>query len=61
MTRKEVGGRPIGRKKTAKIEVAIEPVVKSEFMNILQMEGKCASTEINNWIREYIRKNRGIR
>lgn len=46
MTRKEVGGRPIGRKKTAKIEVAIEPVVKSEFMNILQMEGKCASTEI---------------
>ena len=45
----------------SRLHILEETHAKSEFMNILQMERKCASTEINNWIREYIRKNRGIR
>ena len=27
-------GRPAGRKKTAKIEISIEPMVKDEFMEL---------------------------
>ena len=50
-------GRPAGRKKTAKIEISIEPAIKKEFMEILHKEGKSASVEIGQWIREYI-KNR---
>lgn len=49
------GGRPAGRMKTAKIEIAIEPEIKDEFMEILRSEGKKASIEIGVWIREYIR------
>jgi len=51
-------GRPAGRKKTAKIEISIEPIVKDEFMELLHSEGKSASVEIGLWIREYIRNNR---
>lgn len=51
-------GRPQGRKKTAKIEISIEPDVKHEFMEILSSEGRNASTEICRWIRDYIKKNR---
>ena len=51
-------GRPPGRKKTAKIEVAIEPEIKKEFMNILHGKGKNASVEICSWIREYIDANK---
>lgn len=51
-------GRPAGRRKTAKIEVAIEPVIKEEFMNLLHDNGKTASVEIGSWIRDYIRDNR---
>lgn len=51
-------GRPAGRKKTAKIEILIEPMVKDEFMDLLHNEGKSASVEIGLWIREYIRNNR---
>lgn len=51
-------GRPAGRKKTAKIEISIEPMVKDEFMELLHNEGKSASVEIGLWIREYIRNNR---
>ena len=51
-------GRPAGRKKTAKIEISIEPMVKDEFMDLLHNEGKSASVEIGLWIREYIRNNR---
>ncbi|MBE2914151.1 antitoxin [Anoxybacillus flavithermus] len=51
-------GRPPGRKKTSKIEILLEPEVKEQFMNCLRIEGKCASTEIGNWIREYIKKVR---
>ncbi len=50
-------GRPAGRVKTAKIEIAIEPDIKEEFMELLRQEGKKASSEIGVWIREYI-KNR---
>lgn len=49
------GGRPKGRKKTSKIEVSIEPVIKEEFMKILSTEGMTASGQICNWIREYIK------
>ena len=49
-------GRPAGRKKTAKIEVVIEPAIKEEFMRILANEGKTASVEIGSWIRKYIRE-----
>ena len=50
-------GRPAVRVKTAKIEIAIEPDIKEEFMELLRQEGKKASSEIGVWIREYI-KNR---
>lgn len=33
-------GRPSGRKKTSKIEIAIEPEIKKEFMELLYNEGK---------------------
>lgn len=49
-------GRPTGRKKTSKIEVSIEPVIKEEFMDILHKEGKTASVEIGQWIRDYIKE-----
>lgn len=50
-------GRPAGRKKTAKIEITIEPEVKKAFMELLHNEGKTASVEIGNWIRKYIKEN----
>lgn len=49
-------GRPAGRKKTAKIEVVIEPAIKEEFMKLIANEGKSASVEIGCWIREYIKR-----
>ena len=39
-------GRPAGRIKTAKIEISIEPTVKT------------ASVEIGLWTREYIKNNK---
>ena len=48
-------GRPSGRVKTAKIEIAIEPEIKQAFMEVLRVEGKKASVEIGSWIREYIK------
>ncbi len=44
-------GRPAGRIKTSKIEVAIEPEIKDEFMKLLQEEGKKASVEIGIEVR----------
>ena len=57
MNQKEVKacGRPAGRKKTAKIEIAIEPEIKQQFMDLLHEDGKNASSEICNWIRVYIK------
>ena len=54
------GGRPTGRIKTAKIEISIEPSVKDEFMNILHSEGKSASVEIGEWIKDYISNSKKI-
>lgn len=51
-------GRPAGRVKTAKIEIAIEPEIKEEFMKLLSEEGKKASSEIGVWIREYIKSRK---
>ena len=48
-------GRPAGSRKTAKIEIAIEPEVKDEFMNICYEEGLTASTQIYQYIREFIK------
>jgi hypothetical protein len=48
-------GRPAGRKKTAKIEIVVEPHIKEMFMALLHEEGKTASVEIGYWIREYIK------
>lgn len=60
MTNKKTNscGRPAGRRKTAKIEISIEPAVKNEFMELLRGEGKTASVEIGLWIREYIKNNK---
>lgn len=55
--KKNSGGRPAGRRKTAKIEISIEPNVKEEFMSLLREQGKTASVEIGLWIREYIKNN----
>lgn len=52
-----VGGRPSGRTKTAKIEVTIEPDIKDAFMQKLASEGKKASTEIGSWIRDYLKND----
>lgn len=49
-------GRPAGRKKTAKIEVVIEPEIKAEFMKIVSAEGSTASVELGRWIRKYIKE-----
>ena len=54
--KKNSGGRPAGRRKTAKIEVSIEPKIKEEFMSLLRKQGKTASVEIGVWIREYLDK-----
>ena len=52
---KSRGGRPAGRKKTAKIEIVLEPNIKAEFMELISSEGKTASVEIGAWIRQYIK------
>ncbi|MGN8781619.1 antitoxin [Acidaminococcus fermentans] len=51
-------GRPRGRKKISKIEVSIEPSVKEEFMTLLSNDGKTASGQICDWIREYIKQHK---
>ena len=57
MEKHNVGGRPAGRTKTAKIEVSLEPDIKEKFMKQMRKEGKTASVEIGSWIRKYIEKN----
>ena len=57
MTNKKANcGRPAGRKKTSKIEISIEPEIKETFMKLIHEDGKTASVEINQWIRNYIRQ-----
>lgn len=55
VNKKNSGGRPAGRRKTAKIEISIEPNVKEEFMSLLHEQGKNASVEMGLWIREYLK------
>lgn len=52
------GGRPAGKRKTAKIEISIEPEIKKAFMELIHEEGKSASVEICTWIRQYIQQHR---
>ena len=51
---KKTVGRPVGRIKTAKIEISIDPKVKAEFMEIVHSEGNAASGLIGMWIYDYI-------
>lgn len=51
---KVAGGLQAGRK-TAKIEIALEPDVKDEFMAICYEEGRTASNQLYQYIREYIK------
>ncbi len=53
---KSSSGRPPGRIKTAKIEIVIEPEIKTAFMECVRREGKAASVEIGVWIRDYIKQ-----
>lgn len=54
LNKKRSCGRPAGRKKTAKIEISIEPELKSKFMALLHEQGRTASVELCSWIRRYI-------
>ncbi len=56
-TKKNVG-RPSGRKKTAKIEIAIEPEIKEEFMSICYSKGYVPSSQLYRYIREFISDNK---
>lgn len=58
MGSKNLGGRPIGRKKISKIEVSIEPEIKKAFMSLVSAEGRTASGQICDWIRAYIKKHK---
>lgn len=60
MDKKTNVGRPPGRKKTSKIEVSLEPEVKSEFMKLIHENGGNASVVIGQWISEYIKENREV-
>lgn len=61
MNKKSSVGRPAGRKKTSKIEVALEPETKKEFMELIHKNGGNASVMIGQWINEYIRENREVK
>ena len=49
-------GRPAGRRKTAKIEVVIEPAIKEEFMRMPTNQANTPSVEIGSWIRQSIKE-----
>lgn len=51
-------GRPPGRRKTAKIEIAIEPEIKDRFMDICYKEGRNASAELYQYIRRFIKEHK---
>lgn len=54
MSNKKNIGRPVGRIKTAKIEISIDPKIKTKFMEIVHNEGITASGIIGIWIHDYI-------
>ncbi|WP_078433846.1 hypothetical protein [Metabacillus halosaccharovorans] len=47
-------GRPRGKKKTAKIEITIEPEIKEAFMKSLHENNQYASIVLREWIIDYI-------
>ena len=47
-------GRPKGKKKTAKIEITIEPSIKEAFMKSLHENNQYASVVLREWIVDYI-------
>ncbi|WP_338654192.1 hypothetical protein V6B14_21235 [Sporosarcina psychrophila] len=49
-------GRPKGKIKTAKIEIAIEPQIKAAFMESLHKNNQYASVVLRDWILDYIKK-----
>ncbi len=49
-------GRPKGRKKSAKIEVMIEPQKREEFKHIAESTGTNISVKTRELIIEYIQK-----
>lgn len=51
-------GRPLGKLKTSKIEIIIEPEIKKEFMDIVHNQNEYCSVLIRDWIIEYIERNR---
>ena len=52
--KKKRPGRPSGKVKTAKIEVAIEPKIKDTFMETLEDKDIQASVLLREWIINYI-------
>ncbi|WP_080847914.1 hypothetical protein [Cytobacillus gottheilii] len=50
-------GRPRGKKKTAKIEITIEPKLKQEFMKSLHENNQYASIVLREWIVDYIKRH----
>ena len=50
-------GRPKGKKKTAKIEITIEPLIKEAFMNSLHKNNQYASIVLRDWIVDYIKEH----
>ena len=58
MGSKKSAGRPTGRIKTEKIEIAIDPETKKEFMEMVHSNGTTASGLIGMWIHDYIKNSR---
>ena len=54
-TRQNTSGRPLGKRKTAKIEISLEPEIKDAFMNMCYKEGTNASVQLYQYIRECIK------
>ncbi|WP_298840078.1 antitoxin [Clostridium sp.] len=52
-------GRPAGEVKTAKIEVKLEPKMKSEFQRLVKEKGSNSSVTICELISEYIKREGG--
>ena len=50
-------GRPPGKRKTAKLEISLEPDIKTAFMDICYEEGTNASVQLYQFIREYIKQH----
>ena len=54
-------GRPVGKVKTSKIEIILEPELKEEFMQIVHDRDQYCSVLIREWIVEYISNSKDKR